>query len=557
MPQCRKNADPVALAGDSLYVLGDSEEIDARVSWRAPATHGLCEPFNVYLLRGADGAVLVEAGIAKHRDRIAAQLSALLRPGESIPRIAVTRNEPDTISNLPNLATACGVTTAYTPGVINPFDFFDDASAHLHMKSFGVDQHPALPGARIALGPDRWLEPVQTPLRLLSTIWYYDTGTRTLFTSDIFSSGTHDPGGEPVLRGVPDRDTLYERMRAHILAKYDWLTFSNLTDIIEGLKTLFATYEADTLAPSRGCPILGAPVVKQHQSVLLDVLRDLGRNRATTTEDMPAPAPAQQDQAVVSTNRMIYSGFKTRDMGDGVHLLGGCFHAQMYGKSFHSHGSAYLILGDDAAVIVDTCHAKDAEPAAAYLRAHLGDRTFYIFPTHEEYPHAGNLGGLLDAFPEAIVLGDVRNYHLYYPEAYAAGRFRAVADGDEIDLGGRRIRFLPAIIHDLPNTLWAWDDRTATMFVSDAFGFSHYETDECTLFSEELPSAPTVADSKQVLDLALYWTRFAEKDGIIGRMEALLAQYPPVRIAPAHGSVVTQPHELAELMNEALHATTR
>ncbi|WP_238366878.1 MBL fold metallo-hydrolase [Mesobacterium pallidum] len=555
MSERRNTADPVTLVSGRLYMLGDSEDIDARISWRAPCTHGLCEPFNVYLLRGEDGCILVEAGIARHRDRIASQLQSLLAPGERVERLAVTRNEPDTISNLPNLAAACGVHTAYTPGVINPFDFFDDASAHLHMKSFGVDQHPALPGTRIALGPDRWLEPVQTPLRLLSTIWYYDTGTRTLFTSDIFSSGTHPRGGDPLLRGVPDRATLYDRMRRHVVVKYDWLTFSNLTDIISDLETLFATYEVETLAPSRGCLIVGAAVVKQYQTVLLDVLRDLGRNRPGTGSG--APDPARQDQAVVATNRMIYSGFKTRDIGDGIHLLGGCFHARMYGKSFHSHGSAYLILGEDAALIVDTCHAKDAQQAARYLSDHLGDRRLYIFPTHEEYPHAGNLGGLLDAFPDAIVLGDVRNYHLYHPEAYDAGRFRPIAAGDRIDLGGRVVHALPAIIHDLPNTLWAWDDRSATMFVSDAFGFSHYETDECTLLSDELPTAPTVEDSKQVLDLALYWTRFAEKDGIIGQMEELFAAYPPARIAPAHGSVVTQPRELAELMNAALHATTR
>lgn len=555
MKKCRVNDLPVSLDGETLHLLGDSVEIDGRISWRDPSFHGQCEPLNAYFLRGREGVALVEAGVAAHRDTIAAQLARLLCEGEKVTRVAVTRNEPDVISNLPNLVTAYGVETAYTPGVINPLDFFDDASAHLHMKSFGVDQHPALPGTRIMLGPDHWLEPVQTPLRLLSTIWYYDNGTRTLFTSDIFSSATHGQGAEPVMRDVPVRTTLHDRMRRHLLAKFDWLTFSNLTEIIDGLEALFSRLEVDILAPSRGCPIVGAEAVKLYQSVLLDVLRDLGRNRPAAPAAQPQPGA--QDQSVVATNRMIYSGFNTRDMGDGMHLLGGCFHAQMYGRSFHSHGTAYLVLGDEAALIVDTSHAKDAAPTADYVRAHLGDRKLFIFPTHEEYPHAGNLGGLLDAFPEAQVVGDVRNFHLAYPEAFAAGRFHTVAAGDSIDLGGRTITFLPAIIHDLPNTLWAWDDLTATMFVSDAFGFSHYETEECTLFSDELPTPPTVADSKQVLDLALYWTRFAEKEGLIGEMERLFAAYPPRRIAPAHGSVVTQPADLAEPMNEALHSTTR
>lgn len=551
----KQHREPIDLANGALTLLGESVEIDARLSWREGATHGKSEPFNVYFLRGPKGSVLVDAGIALHQDVITAQLARLRAPGDPVPCVAITRNEPDTISNLPNLVTTCGVTTAHTPGVINPLDFFDDASAHLHLKSFGVDQHPAVPGTRMDLGPDRWLEPVQTPLRLLSTIWYHDSGTRTLFTSDVFSSETHADGEEPVVRTPPDRSALHARMKRHMLAKYDWLAFSNLNEIIAGLETLFETTEIDILAPSRGCVILGRDAVVTHQSVLLDVLREVGRNRPLGTD--VAPEPPKQDQSVLSTNRMIYSGFHTRDLGQGIQLLGGCFHAQMYGRSFHSHGSAYLVEGHDAALIVDTCHAKDAGPSVAFLKARLGDKPFFIFPTHEEYPHAGNLGGLLEAFPDAQVVGDIRNFHLYYPEAYAAGRFHTKAAGDKIDLGGRTVTFLPPIIHDLPNTLWAWDDLSRTMFVSDAFGFSHYETTECTLFSDELPNTPTVADSKQVLDLALYWTRFADKDGIIAEMERLFASYPPARIAPAHGSVVTRPGELAELMNEALHATTR
>ena len=59
----------------------------------------------------------------------------------------------------------------------------------------------------------------------------------------------------------------------------------------------------------------------------------------------------------------------------------------------------------------------------------------YLFVTHQETPHCGGLGRVLKTFPDALLVGDVSDYHLAFPQY--EHRMRSMKEGDEIDLGGR------------------------------------------------------------------------------------------------------------------------
>lgn len=266
----------------------------------------------------------------------------------------------------------------------------------------------------------------------------------------------------------------------------------------------------------------------------------------------PAASAAEYRGRGNVSDKMDYTGFKTRLIAPGVHLLGGCFTGMLEGQHFHSHVSAYLIEGSDWAAMVDTGHPKDWVNIEPFIHQTVGDKLRYVLPTHEEYPHAGNLGAMLRAFPKVQAVGDMRNFHLYYPDL--EDRFVNAAVGTQFDLGGRYLEVLPAVIHDLPTTRWGYDSGSRMLFVSDAFAYSHSEHSECTLFSVELPTAPTVAETGLVLDRALYWARFTDSRPLIDAMHQMLVDYPTSIIAPAHGNVVTNPAELTLLMDEALMA---
>jgi len=249
---------------------------------------------------------------------------------------------------------------------------------------------------------------------------------------------------------------------------------------------------------------------------------------------------------------MQYVGFGTRQLSSGIHVMTGCFETRIGENEFHTHLSAYLTCGDRGSALIDTGHVKDFNKIASYIESVVGKDLTHIFPTHEEYPHSGNLGLLLEAFPEAVVIGETRNVHLYYSDQYRQERFLQKNVGQRIDLGGRTLEILPALIHDLPASYWAYDDRDKTLFVSDGFAFSHYDSAECVLLSHELPKPPTAAEARLVLDLALYWSRYADNTAIVTDLAEMLDKYETQMICPAHGSVITEPGRLLAVMDAAL-----
>ncbi|SIO00140.1 hypothetical protein SAMN05443247_01312 [Bradyrhizobium erythrophlei] len=90
------------------------------------------------------------------------------------------------------------------------------------------------------------------------------------------------------------------------------------------------------------------------------------------------------------------------------------------------------------------------------------------------------------------------------------------------------------------------------VFVSDGFAFSHYDSAECVLLSHELPKPPTPAEAHLVLDLALYWSRYADITAIVTDLAEMLWKYETRMICPAHGSVITEPSKLLAVMEAAL-----
>ena len=150
--------------------------------------------------------------------------------------------------------------------------------------------------------------------------------------------------------------------------------------------------------------------------------------------------------------------------------------------------------------------------------------------------YCGNLGRLLRAFPDAKVIGDTRNYELYVPEA--AHRLQPMAPGEKIDLGGSTFVVVPAVVHDLVNTLWAYEEERKILFVSDGYPYTHdHREGECAMTSNELAQLPRVEDTRVVIEGALGWTRYVDAQITIDRLRALrledLLGRDPIQIDPA------------------------
>jgi len=242
-----------------------------------------------------------------------------------------------------------------------------------------------------------------------------------------------------------------------------------------------------------------------------------------------------------------------REIAGSVFWMGACRRMLVDGQQVHNHHSAYLIRGASKTLLVDTSSPGFWPLLEAQLDAVLGGRPLdLVAPTHPEVAHAGNLARLLQKYPGAEVAGDVRDYHLYFPEL--AARLRTVAVGQEIDLGGgRSFILLPAPIRDLPSSVWGYETGRRVMFVGDGFGYVHrgspepdqdlpvHAPGECWLVSDELPAPPSVELTEHVTRQALVWSRFIDATAVLREVDELMERYPPAVIAPAHGNVISNP----------------
>ena len=122
--------------------------------------------------------------------------------------------------------------------------------------------------------------------------------------------------------------------------------------------------------------------------------------------------------------------------------------------------NSYLVKGAQKCALIDTMYEKLLDPYRDMLSA-CGLKIDYIVSNHAEPDHSGAIPTLLEAYPEAIVLCSPKcAENLSNMLGVDSSRMKVVADGEEIDLGGRTLKFFM--------TPWVhWPDTMFTFLVED------------------------------------------------------------------------------------------
>jgi len=152
------------------------------------------------------------------------------------------------------------------------------------------------------------------------------------------------------------------------------------------------------------------------------------------------------------------------------------------------HGTtynAYLVKGDTHTAIIDTVKKKRFDEFLEKLRS-LTDpaQVDYIVVNHSEPDHSGSLSLLLEHCPKAIVVSSQAARTFLGNQIHHPFESRIVKDNDEIDLGGRTLRFIAAPFLHWPDTMFTLLKEEGVLFSCDAFG-SHFSDDR--LFADEVP----------------------------------------------------------------------
>jgi glyoxylase-like metal-dependent hydrolase (beta-lactamase superfamily II) len=185
----------------------------------------------------------------------------------------------------------------------------------------------------------------------------------------------------------------------------------------------------------------------------------------------------------------------TTDLGHGIYAIDTGFHRERF-------DAAYLVIEGGHAAFIDT-GTNFSVPRLLASLAFLGmsvDQVDWVIPTHVHLDHAGGVGTLMAALPQARLLVHPRGArHMIDPSALYQGALavygqaemdraygtlvgvpaeRVVESHDErvIHLGDRPLRLIDTPGHARHHHA-IWDARSRGWFTGDTFGLSYREFD--------------------------------------------------------------------------------
>jgi glyoxylase-like metal-dependent hydrolase (beta-lactamase superfamily II) len=200
---------------------------------------------------------------------------------------------------------------------------------------------------------------------------------------------------------------------------------------------------------------------------------------------------AVRDNGAMSTTLPPWA----EDLGHGLYAIDTGFHRARF-------DAAYLLVGDGRAAFVDT-GTNFAVPRLLGTLDALGipaRAVEAVIPTHVHLDHAGGVGTLMQALPEARLWVHPRGArHMVDPSKLYAGalavygaeamardygelvpvhaeRVLSPADGETARIAGRSLSFIDTPGHALHHHC-IWDETTQGWFTGDTFGLSYREFD--------------------------------------------------------------------------------
>lgn len=200
--------------------------------------------------------------------------------------------------------------------------------------------------------------------------------------------------------------------------------------------------------------------------------------------------------------------------------------------------NSYLVVGSDKTALIDTVNARFSKQLLDNVAEALRGRELnYVVLNHMEHDHSGSLPHVLEAYPNAIVVGTPMAMSMAKSFYGVADRYIAVKDGDVISLGGKTLKFIHAPWLHWPETMVTYLLENRILFSCDAFG--SFGALRNKLFDEEVDMKLYLDEAKRyfsniVAPVASYVLKAIEKLGSL-KIDIL---------APSHGPLYKRPHEI-------------
>lgn len=141
-----------------------------------------------------------------------------------------------------------------------------------------------------------------------------------------------------------------------------------------------------------------------------------------------------------------------------------------FGTTYNS----YVVKGAQKTALIETAKAKFCEEYLKNIEAVVDiGKIDYLVMDHTEPDHAGSAAKLLELNPEIEVVATTGAINFLGQIMNKPFKSHAVKEGEELDLGGRTLRFMIVPNLHWPDTMYTYLPEDKILFTCDSFG-SHY-----------------------------------------------------------------------------------
>lgn len=202
------------------------------------------------------------------------------------------------------------------------------------------------------------------------------------------------------------------------------------------------------------------------------------------------------------------------------------------GEHGHEAVRVYVLMNNGRPILIDCgSHLHRAEVMKELEDLLAGSTPEYIFLTHSELPHSGNLQKIAGKWPDIKVI--VSNIMLAYIEiapVLPLDQIMAVTPGTTLDLAGRTLQFVDALLKDQPGSQWIYDPKTGALFTGDGFGYYHPSDEREGGIPEEY--------FREFHRNAFRFLRWVIPERLNDDLEKAFQQLDVKIVAPSHGNAI-------------------
>ncbi len=137
-----------------------------------------------------------------------------------------------------------------------------------------------------------------------------------------------------------------------------------------------------------------------------------------------------------------------------------------YGVSYNSY-----LIRDERCALMDTVETgSDGSYLDWVVETLDGRKLDYLVIHHMELDHSGEIENLVARFPDVKIVGNVKTFKVLESYCGTSDNLLEVKDGDVLDLGHHKLKFVFTPWVHWPETMMSYDLTENVLFSGDAFG---------------------------------------------------------------------------------------